>query len=160
MNHTPARSLIRPWLKMASESKPYRVRCACDLLVWEDVLGRGIPIMFKPFAAIADGAKGRCHLCSLLFGSLKAYEPPQGYTRLTDDCPCASGGRHAFVQVYNGENSISVTVLCDKVEKIRHMAILCLSTLPHNRQSCNNPELFVSAEPIAYRQRQSCSITK
>lgn len=119
---------------MPGDTEPHRIRCVCDIVVWEDVLNRGRIISFAPFSAVRGAAVlDRCHLCSLLYGSLKAYHPQEGYTKLTDDCPCTAE-RDAFVHIYGESDYIGIQVSCGGPEEQMHMAILQLSTKPHNRR--------------------------
>jgi hypothetical protein len=125
---------------MPGDTEPaHNARCVCDIFIWEDVLGRDKVITFKPFAAIkAFVDDDRCHLCSLLYGSMKVYNPPEGYIKLRDDCPCAAEG-DALVQMYGRSNYISIKVCCGGPRGQWHMAILQLSTMPHNRGSSIRP---------------------
>ena len=105
-----------------------RTRCICDLFSWENVLGRRNVLAFSPFSAIKASADSRCHLCSLLYGSLRVYNGPQGTTKLKPDCGCVTENEAAF-RIFGQSNVIIIEVSC---KGQRHMAMLNLSTMPHN----------------------------
>jgi len=69
----------------------------CDNLIWENIIGRGKPQILSPLGALYINARMGCHLCSLLFGSLKTYEPPGGFIPLTDKCGCVTDPTTAFI---------------------------------------------------------------
>jgi hypothetical protein len=114
------------------DAEPTFMECVCDNFIWEDILGRGKAQTFAPFGAIAVGAVKRCHLCSLLYGGLKTFDPYDGCTRLTDDCSCLLDIRTQF-QLSGEGNCICIQVICTRPGGAQHMAILQLSTMPHNR---------------------------
>jgi hypothetical protein len=106
------------------------LRCICQLFEfsWEDVLEREKVLGFGPFSAIKEGALLQCHLCSLLYGSLRVYNGPVGTVKLQPDCVCVTENNSPF-RIYGNSNYIVIEVLCDGP---KHVAILGLSTKPHN----------------------------
>ena len=93
-------------------------------LLVEDVLGLRNMLAFSPFSAIKAGADSRCHLCSLLYGSLRVYNGPQGTAKLKPDCGCVIENETAF-RIFGRSNFITIEVSC-KGQK--HMARLSLLT--------------------------------
>lgn len=115
---------------MASPLSPPST-CICDELIWEDIIGRNQPKILSPFSAIHKGASRGCHLCSLILGSLKTFDPWADYVELTDDCPCLTDPATTFF-VAGVENCVQIQVGCGG-ERGRHLAVLQLTTMPHNR---------------------------
>jgi hypothetical protein len=104
----------------------------CDALIWENIIGRGKPQVLSPFGALYISALEGCHLCSLLFGSLKTFEPPDGFVPLTDNCGCVTDPTTTFF-VGGGDNFIQIQVGCKWSGGRRHLATLQVSTKPDNR---------------------------
>jgi hypothetical protein len=109
---------------------PHDIRCICDLFNWEILLRQRKALVYKPFAAIKSGADDHCHLCSLLYGSLKVYHGPPGTAKLLPSCPCMIGNETEFV-IKGDYNIVVIQVLCDKMEGQPHVARLDLSELPN-----------------------------
>lgn len=111
-------------------------RCVLENVSWEEVIGRDNIQAFSPFSGVAIGASNGCHLCSLLYGALKTFDPFEGCTRLRSDCSCLSRANIPF-HLAGRDNYVVVDVDCTSLSGANHRAILQLSTLPHNRGSAS-----------------------
>ena len=109
--------------------------CACNSIIWEDILVHNKVLLLTPFASIKRGTQRQCHLCTVLYGSLKVFNTLENFIPLTDDCICNNSEKSA-VRIYGDLNWISIQVFFGEEDSSHaHFAMLNVTTMPHNCKS-------------------------
>ena len=103
----------------------------CKCFTWDDYIELKKGGTLAPFGLVVLSASEGCHLCAVIYGALKAYEPSEGFTVMDELCECIPDPA-TTMSIAADLGSVYVQVDCQHSGGAKHMAVLPLSSLSHN----------------------------
>ena len=103
----------------------------CKSFTWDDYIELEKGGTISPFGVLVRSAYEGCHLSAVIYGALKASEPPEGFTVLSELCECIIDPT-TTMSIAAGLGSVFVQVDCQHSGGAKHKAVLPLSSLSHN----------------------------